>query len=478
MRIAFLHQNFPGQFFQVANALQRKATHDLVAVIPRTNTRPRSIPARRYDWTADHSRAAANVAANYVECTSRANAVADALLALKAEGFTPDLVVGHGGWGETLFVRDVWPDVPILLHAEFFHRAEGLDTGFDPEIANPDPPRHARQVRARSVVMLQGVADATRGVAPTLWQADTFPALLRPKIEIAHEGIDTVVARPDPDALLTLRRDGVVLRPGDEVVTFVARNLEHYRGFHVFMRTLPAILRARPKGRIVIVGGDTVSYGPAAPSGTTWRHAMLTELAGELDMSRVHFVGRVPHPRFIQLMQVSAAHVYLTYPFVLSWSMLEAMSAGALVIGARTGPVLEVIEDGRNGVLVARIGACRIGGRPLYPALGRSVAQPGRALASGARGRRFESSRSDQHRSSQPGRPQHQPADRQHPNRPRHDEVAELDDPVHRPQRVGQRHGGHHVEGQADQAGEGREQNSWHRARLPRDGLRGNAPAD
>lgn len=157
--------------------------------------------------------------------------------------------------------------------------------------------------------------------------------------------------RPHAAASLSLRRDGIPLRPGDEVVTYVARNLEHYRGFHIFMRALPAILAARPQAHVVIVGGDEVSYGPKLPPGTTWRRAMLKELAGKLDMTRVHFVGRVPYTRFVELMQVWAAHVYLTYPFVLSWSMLEAMSAGALVIGSRTGPVQEVIEDGRNGVL-------------------------------------------------------------------------------------------------------------------------------
>jgi len=348
MNILFLHQNFPAQFQHVAMALQAAGSHALLALVPDDNQRPPIVPIHRYNWKSTRS---PGLAGHYADCTARGAAVADALLDLKKQGYTPDLVVGHGGWGETLFVRDVWPDVPILLHAEFFYRGHGFDVGFDPETASPDTSRDARMARARSVVMLQALTDASLGVAPTRWQADTFPHWLQFKLDIVHEGVDTAAVTPNPDASVALRRDDVTLRPGDEVVTYVARNLEHYRGFHIFMRALPAILAARPKARAVIVGGDGVSYGAHPPPGTTWRQHLLKELNGQLDMSRVHFVGRVPHARFVSLMQVSAVHIYLTYPFVLSWSMLEAMSAGALIVGSRTGPVEEVIEDGRNGVL-------------------------------------------------------------------------------------------------------------------------------
>jgi glycosyltransferase involved in cell wall biosynthesis len=351
MVVLFLHQNFPGQFLHVAAALQASGAHRLLALIPTDNRRPAVIPVRHYRWQPAEPRWRGELGGHYVDCASRASAVADALQALKSEGFTPDLVVGHGGWGETLFVRDVWRDVPILLHAEFYYRGYGQDVGFDPETSHPDPTRAALLARARSAVMLQALTDASHGVAPTRWQARTFPDFLQSKIDVLHEGVDTDRVRPDAAASLTLRRDGVTLRPGDEIVTYVARNLEHYRGFHIFMRALSAVLAARPKARAVIVGGDDVSYGPRPAPGKTWRRAMLAEQSGLLDMSRVHFVGRVPYPRFVQLMQVSAAHVYLTYPFVLSWSMLEAMSAGGLVIGSRTGPVEEVIQDRHNGLL-------------------------------------------------------------------------------------------------------------------------------
>lgn len=151
---------------------------------------------------------------------------------------------------------------------------------------------------------------------------------------------------------MRLGEAGTILRAGDEVVSFVNRNLEPYRGFHSFMRALPEILAARPRAQIVVVGGDAVSYGRAPRDGGTWRARLLAEVGSRLDLARVHFVGKLPYPTLIKLFQVTAAHVYLTYPFVLSWSMLEAMSAGALVIGSRTAPVEEVVQDGRNGLLV------------------------------------------------------------------------------------------------------------------------------
>ena len=223
--------------------------------------------------------------------------------------------------------------------------------GFDPEFPVANPVLSRIRVRARNMPMLQAMLAADIAVAPTHWQASSFPDDLRRKIIVLHEGIDTVRSRPDRDASIALARDNLVLRAGDEVITFVARNLEPYRGYHQFMRTLPRILAERPRARAVIVGGDGVSYGGSPPDGGSWKTRILREVAGDLDMSRVHFLGRVTHDALLKLLQISAAHVYLTYPFVLSWSLLEAMSAGALVIGSDTAPLREVVEHGRNGLL-------------------------------------------------------------------------------------------------------------------------------
>ncbi len=351
MRILFLHQNFPGQFQHVAASLQRSGQHELVAVVPETSAGPRLIPVRTYRFDPRSVNTSVPLADHYAERVARGAAVTQTLFALREEGFSPDIVVGHGGWGETLFVRDVWPDCRILLHAEFFYSAEGADVGFDAELSGSPPDLLSLQTRARNAAMALALLDADQGVTPTLWQASRFPNQLRAKIAVVHEGINTDAVQPSSHATVTLGRGNVVLRPGDEVITFVSRDLEPYRGYHTFMRALPAILARRPWARAVIVGGDRASYGPVPASGKSWKQVFLAEVQDRLDMDRVHFVGRVPYATLVQLLQVSAAHVYLTYPFVLSWSMLEAMSAGALVIGSRTAPVEEVIEDGRNGIL-------------------------------------------------------------------------------------------------------------------------------
>jgi glycosyltransferase involved in cell wall biosynthesis len=267
---------------------------------------------------------------------------------LRQEGIVPDVVVEHPGWGETLFVNDVWPRAKLIIHAEYYYRAEGTDVGFDPEFRRHDLGARER-VRAKNAALLPALTDADWAVAPTNWQGSRFPAELKCKIAILHEGIDTDLVAPNPAAEVTLGTR--TFRPGDEVITFVNRNLEPYRGYHVFMRALPEILAARPNAQAVIVCGDGASYGEK-PARGTWKEIFLADVKDRLPLECVHFVGKVPYAGFIALVQVSAVHVYLTYPFVLSWSMLEAMSAGALVVGSRTAPVEEVIDDGENGTLV------------------------------------------------------------------------------------------------------------------------------
>jgi glycosyltransferase involved in cell wall biosynthesis len=280
----------------------------------------------------------------------RGQQVARAALALKERGFTPDLVCCHPGWGEGLFLRDVWPEAKLLYYYEFYYTAVGADVGFEPpgEPVSIDDACRVRLLNANHLLSLQ-VSDW--GHTATQWQASRFPDWVRRKLSVVHEGIDTTAIRRRPDASFTLP-DGRVLRPGDEVVTFIARGLEPYRGFHSFMRALPEILAKRPAAQVVLVGGDEPHYGSKPKDGGSWRQQLLAELEGKLDLSRVHFTGKVPHPALLALLSLSAAHVYLTYPFVLSWSMLEAMACECLVIGSATPPVQEVIEHGQNGLLV------------------------------------------------------------------------------------------------------------------------------
>ncbi len=347
MKILFVHQNFPGQFLHLAPALAERG-HQVVALTAEHNKRPSPVPVLRYRTPAEHN--ATGAGKTYAEMSERGAAVARAALQLtRQKGFEPDVVFGHGGWGETLFLREIWPDARHLTYAEFYYRGRGADTGFDPEFQRGEGPNLS--VVARRAHLLQALVEADAALAPTAWQASTFPEGLRDKISVIHDGIDTDRVKPDPEARLTLP-GGQVLTPGDEVLSFVNRNLEPYRGYHIFMRALPEVLKARPKAQVVIVGGEGQSYGPAPGEGQSWKRMFLDEVKDRIDLTRIHFLGNVPYADFLSLMQVTRAHAYLTYPFVLSWSMLEAMSAGALVIGSRTAPVEEVIRDGENGLLV------------------------------------------------------------------------------------------------------------------------------
>lgn len=229
--------------------------------------------------------------------------------------------------------------------------ANGPDIGFDPEFpVTLDDRLRVSTWRAHHLLALE---QCDLAIAPTQWQKSQFPATYQPKIQVLHEGIGTDVLGPDPQAQLTLP-NGQVLKAGDPVVTYVARNLEPYRGFHVFMRSLPALLAAHPTCQVLIVGGDEVSYGRAPKTAKNWREALLREV--NIDTSsetgQVHFLGKLPYAQYRRVLQVSALHVYLTYPFVLSWSLLEALACGCAVVASDTAPVREVIRHGENGVLL------------------------------------------------------------------------------------------------------------------------------
>jgi glycosyltransferase involved in cell wall biosynthesis len=268
---------------------------------------------------------------------------------MKAKGFTPDIVIAHPGWGESLFVKEVWPDARLGIYCEFFYHRAGADVGFDPEFLDKDPGNVCR-LRMKNINNLLHFDIADAGISPTHWQASTFPERFRDKITVVHDGIDTNVLRPNPDAGLTLNNN-IRLTPETPVITFINRNLEPYRGYHIFMRALPEILDRNPEVRVLIIGGSEVSYGAAPPQGTTWKEIFLNEVKDRLDMSRVHFTGRIPYDQYMAVMQVSTVHVYLTYPFVLSWSLLEAMSMGCCIVAGDTKPLHEAIEHGKTGML-------------------------------------------------------------------------------------------------------------------------------
>lgn len=348
MKILFIHQNFPAQFKHLAPALAA-AGHQVTAL---GINQGRPLPGVRYLRYQPKRKPTPNVhpwVADIETKTIRGEACAMAALSMKKQGYTPDVVYSHPGWGETLFIKDIWPSARLVSFFEFYYRMFS-DTGFDPEF--PKAPFDEMRIRMKNAANLLSLESCDVGICPTLWQKSVHPTDFHPKLQVVFDGIDTEQIKPNANASLTMGRQQLRLTRGDEIITFVNRNLEPYRGWHVFARTLPAILRRRPKARVLIVGGDGVSYGVRPKDGVSYRQRYWTEVAGRVDRSRVHFLGKLPYDQFISVLQLSSVHVYLTYPFVLSWSMLEAMSTGAVVIGSRTPPVQEVIQDGENGLLV------------------------------------------------------------------------------------------------------------------------------
>jgi glycosyltransferase involved in cell wall biosynthesis len=350
MKILFVHQNFPGQYRHLARHLASLAGNEVVFITQRQGA---ALPGVR-NIVYQPSRKVTPHLHHYLRESEagvlNAQAVMRTALDLKRSGFVPDLMIGHNGWGEIWYLKDIFPRTPLLGYFEFFYRLHGADVGFDP--AEPMVLDTAPRIRTKNVGNLLGLDAADCGVTPTRWQKSTYPERYQPMLQVIHDGIDVDGVVPDGNARLRLPQAEVELKAGDEVLTYVARNLEPYRGFPTFMRSLPLILARRPKAQVVIVGGDEVSYGRRPRDDKTYREQLLEELGDGLDYSRVHFLGRVPYPTFRTVLQVSRAHVYLTYPFVLSWSMLEAMAAQCLVIASMTAPVQEVIRNGENGLLV------------------------------------------------------------------------------------------------------------------------------
>ncbi len=348
MRYLFIHQNFPGQYRHLVAHLRDDSANEVVFLTEREDRSMANVKKIVYKTSRAVSRNTHHYLRQVEHAVLRGQAVARVALALKKQGFVPDIMIGHNAWGEILYLKDVFPDVPLLGYFEFFRKPWGGCLDFDPEFPADDDAR--AKLRTLGSVDLLGLHAADWGQTATEWQRSEHPTCYHDKISVMHEGTDTDIVRPDLNAKLVV--DGITLTRKDEVITYVARNLEPYRGFHTFMRALPAILKRRPKAHVVIVGGDDVSYGRLPPKGGTYRSLMLKEIGSQLDMQRVHFMGWVPYDQYLKVLQVSSAHVYLTYPFVLSWSMLEAMAAECLVIASSTAPVLEVITDGENGLLV------------------------------------------------------------------------------------------------------------------------------
>lgn len=385
--VLFIHQNFPGQFRHIAADLAQSPGWQVMAIGRDTAPGMPGVPLLRYRPHRKVRVETHHYLRSYEDGVLHGQAVLRILLDLKAKGYRPEVIIAHPGWGESLFVKEAFPDAKLVHYCEYYYHPKGADADFDPEF--PLSVDSAARIRARNALHLLNLEQCDIGITPTRWQHQLHPKAYRNKIVIAHEGIPVEHLGPDPNATLELP-NGTTLHAGQPIVTYVARNLEPHRGFHQFMRALPIILREHPSCQVVVVGGDGISYGNPPTDAANWREKLLRE--NPVDLNRVHFLGKVPYATYQRVLQISAAHVYLTYPFVLSWSMLEAMACGCLLIGSRTAPVEEVLRDGENGLLVDFFAPSEVASRTLIALYKPQEMQPLR-LAAGLNAMGYSSKR-------------------------------------------------------------------------------------
>ena len=348
MRVLILHPNFPAQFRHVASVLGKNPNNQVV--FGTKNERPEwKIPGVKkalYATTREPNPGTHHYVRPLESAVLTGQAVFRMADKLKSQGFVPDIIYGHSGWGPTMFMKEVFPDSPLLCYFEWFYHARGSDANFDP--ADPISSDDEARIRVKSAPILIDLYTCDWGISPTYWQRSQFPPEFQSKISVMHDGVDTEYFKPNPGAKLVL--PNLDLSHVSELVTYVARGMEPYRGFPEFIESIAYIQERRPNCHVVVVGSERVCYGKALPNGKSYKEHMLEKVP--LDLSRVHFVGSLPYGLYLKVIQASDAHIYLTRPFVLSWSAIEAMSAGCLIIGSETPPVVEVIRDGENGLLV------------------------------------------------------------------------------------------------------------------------------
>lgn len=350
MKILFIHQNFPAQFNHVATRLAQNPQNKVVAIKQAPNIDFDGVGIMAYQLARGSSSDIHPLLSDFEAKVLRGDAVAKTANLLKEKGFTPDVVVAHPGWGEALLLKDIWPDAKYLGYFEYFYSSTGQDFDFDPEFLNNDAESLAK-LRLKNTVNLHALNDMDAGITPTYWQRSTYPAWAHSKIDVMHEGIDIDYFCPNAKQSLTIPEKNLTLTAKDEIITYAARYLEPVRGFHRFMRALPELLERRPNAHVIIMGSNQGGYGQPPSQHANYEAMMLEELQGRLDPQRVHILGRLPKNIYRNILQLSNVHVYMTYPFLLSWSMLEAMATGPIVVASDTVPVREIIKDGKNGLL-------------------------------------------------------------------------------------------------------------------------------
>lgn len=351
MNILFIHQNFPAQFRFVSEALAKKG-HAVKALGIHGKNVP-GVIVMNYEVTKQNTPNIHPLVLEFETKITRGESCMLALLKIKNEGYTPDLIIAHPGWGESIFAKDIFTEAVLVNYIEFFY-SPLTDIIFDPEY-RPDDLTARINMRVKNANNLINLDAMDAGLSPTQWQFSSIPKIYQKKVKTIFDGVNTNILKPQKREALKIQladKKELLLKEGDEIVTYVSRNLEPYRGYHSFMRSLPKLMKERPQAKIIIVGDNKTSYGKEPPQGQTWQRIFLDEVKDRIDLNRIFFLGPIAYEAYIAILQISSVHIYLTYPFVMSWSAIEAMSCGCLMVGSKTEPVQEFIQHQKNGLLV------------------------------------------------------------------------------------------------------------------------------
>lgn len=345
MKILFLHRSFPSQFKFMAIALSVDPNNSVMFITNDKETELAGITKYYYDVPAQGASDCHPYLRKYETDILHGQAAAKVAQGIKKQGIKPDIIVGHS-WGTSLFIKEVFPEVPFICYVEWFNKMENSTVDFGDNKPTID---EKAMLKCNNTRVLADLCNCDGAITPTNWQKAQFPKEFQDKIKVIYDGVDTHLCKPDPSASFTIKDSNLTLTVKDEVITYATRGLEPMRGFPQFMEAVEKLLIKRPNAHFVIAGNDAVTYGKKLEKGT-YKELMLNKL--KIDMNRVHFVDKLPYEEYLKLLQISSVHVYLTYPFILSWSFIDAMSTGCCIVGSKTPPVMEFMEDDKNGLLV------------------------------------------------------------------------------------------------------------------------------